>query len=96
MATTLSSDPNYLAYGTAIGFIVKALGAFQKQDGDYLNPTEDILLALGGILLAYGTGAGMPALVSIGSLISLVGKTIPSLGGPQTIKSRTHGLAPAS
>ena len=88
-ATAVSANPDYLAYTTAIGFITKALGYLATRG----NPTEDLLLALGAILVAYGTDVGKPEIVGAGSLISLVGKTIPSLGGTQTIAARPPKLS---
>jgi len=82
LATALSSNPNYLYYGSVCGFIVKALGYFQKDPttGKYPNPTEDILLAVGAFLTLYGLYIGNADIANSGALLSLIGKTVPSIG----------------
>jgi len=81
LVTVFSANPQYLAYGTAIGFIVKALGVFQKQsDGTYGNIVEDVLLFVGGLLISWGTAVGNQEIAAAGALLSLVGKTAPSIG----------------
>jgi len=79
----LSANPNYLYYGTVIGFVVKALGYFS----DKTHPIEDIFLALGAFLVLYGTARGDAigsTLASVGALIALIGKSIPSIAIPGT------------
>jgi hypothetical protein len=78
LATSLAANPDYLAYGTVLGFVVKALGYFS----DKTHPVEDALLAVGAFLTLYGTYAGKGEVQSAGVLLSLIGKTIPSLGSP--------------
>jgi hypothetical protein len=85
LATTLSANPQFLEYGTIIGFIVKALGMFASGYN-----LEDLLLAIGAFLALYGAYVGNQEIVSAGALFALVGKSIPSLatggaaGNPKT------------
>lgn len=76
LATSLSANPQYLAYGTIVGFVVKALGYFS----DTSHPVEDLMLAVGAFLMLYGQYTNNQELVGAGSLLALVGKTAPSLG----------------
>jgi hypothetical protein len=77
-AQALQSNYNWLAYATVIGFIAKALGHWGKNNES--GALEDFLLALGAIVLGIGTAESNPTLVSLAALISLIGKTIPSIG----------------
>ena len=91
VATGLSSDPNYLEAGTIAGFLVKALGYFSTG-----NLSEDLALAAGAILILIGAYTGNAELVSAGSLIALVGKTIPSLGAAAAITTPATSTPPAT
>lgn len=85
LVTMFNSNPNYLAYGTVLGFIVKALATFQANSASgYL---EDGILSLGGLLIAYGTYSGNVEIASMGALFSLVGKTVPSFASTPSIPS---------
>jgi len=76
LGTALESSPDYVVAGTVIGFLVKALGSFQTPSSTWI---EDAMLAVGAFLIAYGQYANYPTLVSIGALIALIGKTVPSI-----------------
>ena len=82
VAQTLSSDPNYLYAATVIGFIVKSLGYF--TDTGEIGGIEDLFLGGGAFLIAYGAYISNPGLVSLGTLLALVGKTVPSVAGGTT------------
>ena len=75
LAAALSANPNYILYGTVLGFIAKASNVFQNGFN-----IEDALLFVGAFLAAYGQYFGHPALASIGLLIGTIGKALPSLG----------------
>lgn len=91
LSTILATNADYLAYATVLGFVVKALGTFDlSTPSSYL---EDGILAVGAFLILYGTYRADPigaTLVGFGSLLALIGKTIPSIGVPAT-----PSLAPA-
>jgi hypothetical protein len=80
-AQALQSDSNWLAYATAFGFFAKALGHLGPNNDS--GALEDLLLGLGALLLAYGTAVNNTTLVSLAALVSLIGKTIPSIGTPE-------------
>jgi hypothetical protein len=74
LSTALSSNPQYLEYGVPIGFIVKALGALQSGYN-----IEDLILALSAFMMLYGAYISNAELVSVGALLALIGKTVPSM-----------------
>jgi hypothetical protein len=89
ITTVLTADPDYLIAGTVIGFVAKALGYFQTG-----NLAEDLLLAVGAFLIAYGGWTGNAEIVSAGSLIAVVGKTAPSLGAALAPMNAPASAAP--
>ena len=85
LVTALGADPTYLPYSIAFGFFVKALGVVQANTAS--GPVEDGFLGVGALLIAWGTyraDAIGATLVSLGALLSLIGKTIPSFVAPAT------------
>jgi hypothetical protein len=93
LAATLATYPNYLAYATFFGFLVKALGTLQaKSESGYI---EDGILAIGAIVIAYGTYSNNAEVVSVGALLALIGKTIPSLATSSSAASTVTTATPA-
>lgn len=78
LAVSFSSNPDYIGYGTAIALVVKALGYFTPpiQSSQAL---EDLLLAVGAFLVGWGTYVGNAELATVGGLLALIGKTVPSM-----------------
>jgi len=80
-AQGLQANSNWLAYATVIGFLAKALGHFGTNNES--GALEDLLLGLGAAVLAYGTWVNNSSLIGLAALISLIGKTIPSIGSTE-------------
>lgn len=75
LATNLSADPRFVTYGLYLGLAVKALPMLQEG----LN-IEDVLLLVGTLLAGIGQLSGHAQLASLGLVVALVGKTLPSIG----------------
>jgi len=75
LGTGLSANPAFLTDATIIGLFVKALGFLQTG-----LTVEDIILAIGSLLAGYGAFIGNMEIVNAGLLLSIVGKSIPSIG----------------
>jgi hypothetical protein len=74
LGAALTGYPEFLIYGTILGLIAKALPSLANG----LN-AEDILLTLGAIIAGIGTALGLHNLSSVGLLLSVLGKSLPSL-----------------
>ena len=77
IGTGLTASPQFVLYGTIIGFIAKSLPSLKNGFN-----VEDVLLFLGSLLSLYGTYTGGTAIANVGLLISTVGKSIPSIANP--------------
>jgi ABC-type xylose transport system permease subunit len=75
LGSALSGYPQFIVYGTVLGLIAKALPSLSNG----LNP-EDLLLTLGAIIAGIGASFGLHNLESVGLLLSVLGKSLPSLG----------------
>jgi hypothetical protein len=93
LATAFSADPTFMVYGLVIGLIVKSFGGIASLGFSI----EDIVLAIGAFMAGIGQLLDKPEIVTVGLLISILGKALPSIGTagtPTTVNITT--TAPAS
>jgi hypothetical protein len=73
LATAITANQQFVIYGAVIGLIAKALPSM--TGGVNL---EDILLTIGAIIAGVGQASGYPTIASVGLLLAVIGKSLPS------------------